>query len=65
MSAQTSIGKTFDAAKPTPLFAVNIVGDYNVAPDGQRILIATNVTGAQSAPFTVALNWRSGLKRKE
>ena len=60
-----SAAATFEAGSPTSLFKIDsiIEGDYEAAADGQRFLINSSVTGAQSLPFTVVLNWTKDLKR--
>jgi eukaryotic-like serine/threonine-protein kinase len=54
----------FQAGTPKPLFqtsAGTIVGD--VSADGKRFLLVTPAGPSASAPFTVVLNWTSGLKK--
>jgi serine/threonine protein kinase/Tol biopolymer transport system component len=37
---------------------------YDVAPDGQRILIVTSLAQKQPFPITVVVNWAAGLDRQ-
>ncbi|MGI8640310.1 MAG: protein kinase domain-containing protein [Pyrinomonadaceae bacterium] len=65
MSVAVKGAATFEAGTPIALFKIDsiIEGDYEVTADGQRFLINSSVTGTQSLPFTVVLNWTADLKR--
>ena len=59
-----SSGQEFRAGTPTALFqtpAGAIVGD--VTTDGKRFLLIAPVGPSASVPFTVVLNWTTGLKK--
>jgi Tol biopolymer transport system component len=63
MAVDVATTPVFQAGTPTPLFqapAGTIVGD--VSPDGKRFLLVTPAGPSASAPFTVVLNWSTGLK---
>jgi len=58
---------SFEAGAPKVLFEAPLPTElrrnrYVVTADGRRFLMLTPV-GAESAPFTVVLNWTAGLKR--
>lgn len=63
MSVTVKSGDSFEAAAPVPLFSMNLIGDYDVAADGQRFILATGVAHVQSMPFTIVLNWPAGIKK--
>ena len=57
-------GQEFRVGTPTPLFQTpsgTIVGD--VSADGKRFLLIAPVGPSASVPFTVVLNWTTGLKK--
>jgi len=50
-----------------PLFQMHLesfLPSYDVAPDGQRILIVTSLAQKQPSPITVVVNWTAGLDRQ-
>ena len=64
MAVDVNAGQLFDVGTPTPLFQTppgTVVGD--VSADGKRFLLVTPVGPSASAPFTVVLNWTTGLKK--
>jgi len=64
MAVDVTAAPEFQAGTPKPLFqtsAGTIVGD--VSADGKRFLLVTPAGPSASAPFTVVLNWTSGLKK--
>ena len=64
MAVEVLAGAEFRIGMPAPLFQTPpgaFVGD--VAADGKRFLLVTPVGPSASAPFTVVLNWMSGLKK--
>jgi serine/threonine protein kinase/Tol biopolymer transport system component len=66
MSVPVKSGVTFAAESPTALFRIDPSGGggfYDVARDGQRFLVNTSVTRAESLPITVVVNWTASLKR--
>jgi serine/threonine protein kinase/Tol biopolymer transport system component len=63
MAVDVRPGPEFQAGIPAPLFQTapgTVVGD--VSADGRRFLLVTPVGPSASAPFTVVLNWTTGLK---
>ena len=66
MTVEVNAGQRFDVCVPTPLFQTppgTIVGD--VTSDGKRFLLVTPAGPSASGPFTVVLNWTTGLKSKK
>jgi len=64
MAVAVEVGHSFTASAPAVLFRLDSAwNDYDVAPDGQWILISTYGVGAGSTPITVVLNWQAGLKQ--
>lgn len=70
MSAEIkSGGANFQFSSPKPLFKTRMVGwfgnvhEYDVSPDGQRILIGTLVGDSKAPPPTVIMNWTKALKK--
>jgi hypothetical protein len=66
MSVAVKSGVTFAAESPTALFRIDPSGGggfYDVTRDGQRFLVNTSVTRAESLPITVVVNWSESLKR--
>lgn len=64
MVVEVTAGAELRIGMPAPLFQTPpgaFVGD--VAEDGKRFLLVTPVGASASAPFTVVLNWKSGLKK--
>jgi len=64
MAVEVMAGPEFSIGMPTDLFLTpsgTIVGD--VTADGGRFLLAAPVGPSASAPFTVVLNWTTGLKK--
>jgi Tol biopolymer transport system component len=64
MAVDVITAPEFQAGTPKPLFqtpAGAIVGD--VSADGKRFLLVAPAGPGASAPFTVVLNWTSGLKK--
>ena len=60
----------FEASSPHALFDMRVAtfsvlssSAYQVARDGQRILVNTPVEESAPSPLTVVLNWTAGLKR--
>jgi hypothetical protein len=63
LAREVKTGGKFESGPPAPLFKVAPSGDYDVSADGQRFLVTTGVTGSQSSPFNVVLNWTATLRR--
>ncbi|MBA2259339.1 MAG: serine/threonine-protein kinase [Acidobacteria bacterium] len=64
MAVDVTAREEFQVGRPTPLFPIPpgaIVGD--VTADGKRFLFVTPVKPSASVPFTVVLNWTTGLKK--
>jgi hypothetical protein len=59
MAVPVSHGATFQAGVPESLFKIPPDSGFDVAPDGQRFLIAAPVQGQGQAspPISVVLNW--------
>jgi dipeptidyl aminopeptidase/acylaminoacyl peptidase len=66
MTVETKTGAAFEVGVPRALFPTRPVGvlRYDVAPDGQRFLVAVPTQEASSAPATIVLNWLEELKRR-
>ena len=68
MVVDVAEGDVFRKEKPKPLFQIPLLtsrdGDWDVAPDGDRFLIATDAIQTSSSPFNVMLNWTSLLEKK-
>jgi Tol biopolymer transport system component len=69
MEVQVRRGAGFDAEPAQPLFHPRLrqhissadLFTYDVAPDGQRFLVNTDVGEATGRPLTVLINWRAPL----
>ena len=60
----------FEPGTPQPLFEMHLaqtlrggVFEYDVTPDGERLLLDSTVEGSTAGPLTVVVNWTAGLKR--
>ena len=64
MVVPVKVGAGFEAGVPTALFRIDpaVEHAYDVTSDGQRFLVNTNVTRAESLPITVVVNWTDSLK---
>src|ERR1700728_4267400 len=71
MAVPVSGGANFDAGSPIALFQANprvlmatseLVA-YDVAKDGQRFLINTQLSNPEAQPMSVVLNWSAQLKK--
>ena len=60
-------GQSFTSERPERLFSIPTPDlprfDYEVAPDGQRLIIPTVIRPSVHSPITVVLNWSSTLPR--
>jgi Tol biopolymer transport system component len=65
MAVPVKVGEGVEAGVPAALFRIDPAAqaDYDVAADGQRFLINAAVTGAESLPITVVLNWTAELEK--
>jgi Tol biopolymer transport system component len=68
MRVPVTIGTTFDAGVPEPMFAMAIApiparNRYRVSPDGQRFLALVPQGDQSNPPTTVLLNWSRLLER--
>jgi len=71
MAVPVTIGANFDASAPVALFqavprqlvSTNDQFVYDVARDGQRFLILTQVKRPESRPMSVILNWSARLPK--
>ncbi len=65
MVLPVKVGASFEAGVPTVLFRIDPAAQhsYDVTSDGQRFLVNTNVTRAESLPITAVVNWTASLKR--
>jgi Tol biopolymer transport system component len=60
VSVPVNAGDRFEAGKPQPLFRIDPSGGggyYDASSDGQRFLVNTSVTRAESLPITVVVDW--------
>jgi hypothetical protein len=72
MAVPVSGGANFVSGTPAALFqthareffATSEQFSYDVAKDGQRFLINTQVKNADTHPMSVILNWDAELKKK-
>jgi eukaryotic-like serine/threonine-protein kinase len=60
--AITATESTFEGGIPQKLFRLGST-TYDVAPDGQRFLVAVNVPDPNVPPITIVLNWPAVLNR--
>ncbi len=71
MAVPIAGGANFDAGSPVALFQANprvLVAtselvSYDVAKDGQKFLINTQLNNPEAQAMTVVLNWAAGLKK--
>jgi Tol biopolymer transport system component len=68
MSVGVKAGTSFEPGLPKELFETSISGGpggrrYDVANDGKRFLIVTQVEANKPLPISVVLNWTAGLKK--
>ena len=66
MAVDIDTTKGFQAGTPRRLFAtppplINL--GWDIAPDGKRFLFITTPNAGRPEPFTVVLNWETGLKK--
>jgi Tol biopolymer transport system component len=69
MAVSIKSGESFEPGIATPLFQTRVTGltdvrtHYQVAADGQRILVNMVGPGDRGAPVQVVVNWPSGLPK--
>ena len=67
MSVAIAAGSTFDPGMPTSLFETRVrharLRQYDVSPDGQRILLNRMVDEEDTTPITLDQNWLMGIRR--
>jgi hypothetical protein len=65
-------GSSFTASSPRALFDMRVatiafnpssISTYEVARDGQRFLMNTQIEESSPSPLTVVLNWTGAFKR--
>jgi Tol biopolymer transport system component len=67
MATEVALGPSFESRSPTALFKVSLPSpdrQYDVTPDGSRILVNRISGEAEGAPITVVLDWAAGLEPK-
>jgi hypothetical protein len=65
MAAAVELQPKFHTGVPKPLFDSTSLGDYDVAPDGQRfVMIRTREEGATPRSISVVLGWFDDLVRR-
>ena len=63
MAVDVRAGAVFDASDARVLFTLPAnTTNWDVAPDGKRFLVSVPMLAQSSAPVTVVLNWREGLR---
>jgi hypothetical protein len=69
MAVPVKRGESFEPGIPTPMFQTRVTGltdvrtHYQVAADGQRILVNMVGAGDRGSPVQVVVNWQSGLPK--
>ena len=67
MSAPVKPGRLLEIGQPETLFKIDPGGGggfYDVSPNGDRFLVNTAVTRAESLPITVVVNWTTDEVRR-
>ena len=66
MAAEVRLSPSFDSRVPTALFKVSLLESpdwqYDVSPDGTRILVNRVSKETEATPMTVVLDWAAGLE---
>ena len=66
MAAEVRLGPSFESRVPADLFKVALLESpdwqYDVSPDGTRILVNRVSKGTEAAPMTIVLDWAAGLE---
>jgi Tol biopolymer transport system component/predicted Ser/Thr protein kinase len=64
MAVDVTYGRSLELAAPRSLFQTTRGSTgWDVAPNGQRFLLAAPAQQSAQTPFTVVLNWQAGLKK--
>ena len=63
MAVTVRSGSSFQADNPQALFSLPAPGVWDVAADGKRFLVGVPVEQRGQVPFTVVMNWMTGLNR--
>ena len=64
MAVDVMPGPSFQSGTPKALFrAPTNLSGWDVSNDGKRFLFPLYTSDSSQAPFTVVLNWQSGLKK--
>lgn len=63
MSVEVTLGQTFQAETPKPLFQVSSMDRWDVTADGKRFLFLGQAEQQTQPPFTVIMNWQAELKK--
>jgi Tol biopolymer transport system component len=68
MAADVVTGPAFSTGAPRALFKIRMGvspdRQYDVSPDGKRILVAVYSGAGEELPASVVLNWNAGLEKK-
>jgi eukaryotic-like serine/threonine-protein kinase len=66
MAAEVRLSPSFESRVPTALFKVSLLESpdrqYDVSPDGTRILVNRVSKETEATPMTVVLDWAAGLE---
>jgi hypothetical protein len=65
MAVPVTASSSFDAGVPKQLFDRKParITDYDVAADGQSFLINSEVSGPETKPINIVVNWMAALKK--
>ena len=68
MAAEVRLSPSFDSQVPTALFKVSLFESpdrqYDVSPDGTRILVNRVSKEIEATPMMVVLDWAAGLEEQ-
>jgi eukaryotic-like serine/threonine-protein kinase len=65
VSVPITLGANLQAGTGAPLFRVEAgIRNFDVSPDGSRVLVSTPVEKSPESPIRVILNWDSAVKEK-
>jgi hypothetical protein len=67
MAVDVTLSPAFRAGTPAPLFQAPRASNNNVvwdaSSDGKRFFFAAQLEQTAPSPFTMVLNWQTGLKK--
>jgi hypothetical protein len=63
LNAELAASREGSVASPTRLFQAANLRDFDVSPDGSRILVSRVTSSEAQAPAVVVLNWTAGLQK--